>query len=105
MVMNIKFLSVELVYRVYLDLMKNYGVCGKVRDFKLLDSAVNGAKNFAVYYSGNQKLTYIAASYCYYLCKNHPFIDGNKRTSFFVMAFFFGCTVIRLLLILRRVRK
>jgi len=88
MVTNIKLLSVELVYRVYLDLMKNYGVRGKVRDFKLLDSAVNGAKNFAVYYSGDQKLTYIAASYCYYLCKNHPFLDGNKRTSFFVMAYF-----------------
>jgi death-on-curing protein len=25
--------------------------------------------------------TEIAAAYLYYLCKNHPFIDGNKRTA------------------------
>ena len=23
----------------------------------------------------------IAAAYLYYLCKNHPFVDGNKRTA------------------------
>jgi len=23
----------------------------------------------------------VAAAYLYYLCRNHPFIDGNKRTA------------------------
>jgi death-on-curing protein len=26
-------------------------------------------------------LSEIAAAYLYYLCKNHPFLDGNKRTA------------------------
>jgi len=30
----------------------------------------------------------LAAAYGYGLAKNHPFIDGNKRTAFAVMATF-----------------
>ena len=27
----------------------------------------------------------IGAAYLFYLCRNHPFVDGNKRTSFEAM--------------------
>ena len=30
----------------------------------------------------------LAAAYCYRIAKNHPFIDGNKRTGFILMAVF-----------------
>ena len=57
----------------------------------LLDSAISGVKNFEYYfeyYNENTSIYDIAAVYCFYLCKNHAFSDGNKRISFFVMAYF-----------------
>jgi len=29
-----------------------------------------------------------AAAYGFHLCKNHPFVDGNKRTAFVLMVMF-----------------
>ncbi len=37
---------------------------------------------------GQPNLFELAAAYGYSLAKNHPFIDGNKRTAFTVMATF-----------------
>jgi death-on-curing protein len=32
----------------------------------------------------------LAAAYGFALCKNHPFLDGNKRTAFMAMYVFLG---------------
>lgn len=84
---NINFITVDLVLKIYRDLMEKYDSGGELRDFKLLDSAISGVKNF-VYYNENTTIYDVAAAYCFYLCKNHAFSDGNKRISFFVMSFF-----------------
>lgn len=84
---NINFISVESVLKIYRDLMSKYDSGGELRDYSLLDSAISGVKNF-VYYHENTTIHDIAAAYCFYLCKNHAFSDGNKRISFFVMAYF-----------------
>ena len=39
---------------------------------------------------GNPTIFDLAAAYGYGLAKNHPFIDGNKRTAFMVMYTFLG---------------
>ncbi|NEP89313.1 MAG: type II toxin-antitoxin system death-on-curing family toxin [Okeania sp. SIO2C2] len=39
---------------------------------------------------GQPNLFELAAAYGYSLAKNHPFIDGNKRTAFMVMYTFLG---------------
>ena len=47
----------------------------------LLDSALNRPKNLFHYCDPEPDLTALAAAYAYGICRNHPFVDGNKRTA------------------------
>ncbi len=51
-----------------------------IRDEGLLDSALGKPENVFAY--GNPAIFDLAASYTFGLVKNHPFLDGNKRTAF-----------------------
>jgi death-on-curing protein len=51
-----------------------------IRDAGLLASALDRPRNLAAY--GDPDLTSLAASLGYGLARNHPFVDGNKRTAF-----------------------
>lgn len=53
-----------------------------LRDEGLLDSALARPQNLAAY--GDPDLTALAASYAFGLARNHPFVDGNKRTALVV---------------------
>ena len=50
-----------------------------IRDLPLFESAMARAKNLAAY--GDPDVAQLAASYAYGVAKNHPFVDGNKRTA------------------------
>lgn len=50
-----------------------------VRDKRLLDSAMARAPNLAAY--GEPDAAALAATYAYGIARNHPFVDGNKRTA------------------------
>jgi len=56
------------------------------RDEGLFDSALARPPNLAAYESPDACA--LAASYAVALAKNHPFIDGNKRTAFVAMELF-----------------
>jgi death on curing protein len=58
-------------------------------DQGLLDSALAAPENL-VYYMPEADLFEVAASYCYHLVKNHPFVDGNKRAGLHTAIFFLG---------------
>ncbi|SET87343.1 type II toxin-antitoxin system death-on-curing family toxin, partial [Halanaerobium congolense] len=67
------------------QLVKIYGGSFGIRDENLLDSALEQPK---ATYQGkylHDSLLKMAAAYCYHLCNNHPFIDGNKRIAFVAM--------------------
>ena len=49
------------------------------RDAGLLESALARPQNLAAY--GDPDVAALAAAYAFGIAKNHPFIDGNKRTS------------------------
>jgi len=53
-----------------------------VRDMGLLESALARPRNEAAY--ENASLTGQAASLLWGIIKNHPFLDGNKRTAYVV---------------------
>lgn len=59
-----------------------------VRDSGLLDSALNKPKNLYHYSNPEPDLAALAASYAYGIARNHPFVDGNKRTAFVVCRLF-----------------
>lgn len=54
-----------------------------VRDMGLLQSALSRPQN-AFHYNQVVSLTRLAAAYAYGIAKNHPFVDGNKRTAYVV---------------------
>jgi death-on-curing protein len=55
-----------------------------VRDPGLLDSALARPKNLLAYAGGEPDLPRLAACYAWGLMRNHPFVDGNKRTAYVV---------------------
>jgi death on curing protein len=63
-----------------------HGGSAGLRDAGLLDSALARPQMKAQY--GETDLAVLAAAYGYGIARNHPFIDGNKRTSVVVMEAF-----------------
>jgi death on curing protein len=53
-----------------------------VRDEGLLDSALARPQNLIAY--DNPDAASLAASYAFGIARNHPFVDGNKRTALVV---------------------
>ncbi len=73
-------------------MLAQYGGCSGIRDEGLLESAL--ARPQQLHHYGNPKLAEIAAAYAAGIVKNHPFLDGNKRTGFMMGAGFLernGC--------------
>lgn len=59
-----------------------------VRDLGLLESALARPRNLRAYGKKKPSLPRLAAAYAFGIIKNHPFVDGNKRTAL-VIAFVF----------------
>ncbi len=57
-----------------------FGGSDGVREIELLESALARPRNRAAY-EESVSLFVLAADYCFGIARNHPFVDGNKRTS------------------------
>ena len=69
------------------DLMlADYGGLSGVRDDNMLESALAKPRQLFAY--GQPTLAEMAAAYAAGVVKNHPFLDGNKRTGFMLGAAF-----------------
>ena len=66
--------------------LNEHGGAAGVRDLGLLESALARAQNLAAY--GDPDVADLAAAYAFGIAKNHPFVDGNKRTALVVLEFF-----------------
>ncbi len=62
--------------------LANFGGADGIRDVGLLESALAKPHNLFAY--GRPTLFEMAASYSFGIIRNHPFVDGNKRTGFLV---------------------
>lgn len=67
-------------------MVAQHGGINGVRDSGLLSSALGKPQNMFCY--GNPTMADIAASYASGIIRNHPFLDGNKRTGFMMAAGF-----------------
>ena len=76
---NCFHLTVEIVREIHAEAIARFGGSDGVRDSALLESAVAAPQASFGGRSPYLDLTELAAAYLYYLCRNHPFIDGNKR--------------------------
>jgi death on curing protein len=76
-----EWLPRALILAIHDEQLAEHGGGVGVRDEGLLDSALSRPRN-RYEYDENTDLASLAAAYVFGIAKNHPFIDGNKRTAF-----------------------
>jgi death-on-curing protein len=69
--------------------LAEHGGSDGIRDESLLESALAKPRNVFAY-EESATLPRLAASYAYGIAKNHPFVDGNKRTALVIAEGFLG---------------
>ena len=74
-------LTIEIVREIHDQAVKIFGGLHGIRDEALLASAVFAPQSSFGGKSPYLDLIEVAAAYLFYLGRNHPFLDGNKRTA------------------------
>ena len=82
------WLSRNVMLSTHAELLSRFGGLSGIRDEGLLDSAMNRPRHLLAY--GQPDLFELAAEYTFGIVKNHPFLDGNKRTGFMAAYIFLG---------------
>lgn len=73
------WVTLDVAMSAHAEQLAEHGGGEGVRDARLLDSAMARPKNLAVY--GEPDASALAAAYAFGIARNHPFVDGNKRTA------------------------
>jgi len=74
-----KWIRIEAVLAAHARQLARHGGMAGVRDSQMLDSALARPRNLLAY--GTPDLADLAACYASGIVRNHPFLDGNKRTA------------------------
>jgi death-on-curing protein len=74
-------LTVDIVEEIHAQAIRRFGGLDGVRERALLESAVAAPQATFGGESVFRDIVDVAAAYLFYLCRNHPFLDGNKRTA------------------------
>lgn len=74
-----KWVSEAAALAAHREQLAEHGGGDGVRDLGLFKSAMARPQNLAAY--GEPDAAQLASSYAFGLAKNHPFVDGNKRTA------------------------
>lgn len=79
--MTVLFLTEFQVLRIHDDMIATYGGLAGVRDLAALQSAI--AQPYAGFGGAflHKSIFDKAGAYLYHISRNHPFLDGNKRTA------------------------
>ena len=86
------WLSRQTILAVHDEQLAEHGGAVGVRDEGLLESALARPLNRASY--GDPDMAELAALYAIAIARNHPFVDGNKRTAYVALESFLelnGC--------------
>lgn len=78
----------DVVLALHLRQLAEHGGGEGVRDEGLLRSALARPQNLLAYGDPPPDLASLAAAYAYGIARNHPFVDGNKRTALVVARLF-----------------
>ena len=81
-----RWLDTAVIHAVHEEQLAEHGGGSGVRDANLLASALARPEQLAHY--GTPDAADLAASYGFGISRNHPFIDGNKRTAFVAVELF-----------------
>lgn len=78
---GLRHLTAAAVLEIHAEVLRAHGGRPGLREAALLESAIAAPQ---ATFEGEPLIAEaieIAATYLFYLCRNHPFVDGNKRTA------------------------
>ena len=75
------WITPELTHAIHKRQLAEHGGIQGVRDEGLLSSALARPRHLLAYAEETPDLACFAAAYGFGIAKNHPFLDGNKRTA------------------------
>lgn len=73
------WIATEVALAAHAEQLTEHGGGDGIREAGMLDSAMARPRNLADY--GEPDVADLAAAYAYGIARNHPFVDGNKRTA------------------------
>ncbi len=77
-----RWLQDIVVTAIHRRQLAEHGGLDGIRDPGMLSSALARPKNTFAYSDPKPDLAQLAAAYAFGIIKNHPFVDGNKRTAY-----------------------
>jgi death-on-curing protein len=83
-----EWLDLDIVIDFHAEQLALFGGAEGIRDLGLLESALARPVNKFAY--GERGIAALAAAYGFGIARNHPFVDGNKRTALAAMIVFLG---------------
>ena len=83
-----EWLEIGIVLDFHAEQLALFGGAEGIRDLGLLESALARPINKLAY--GESNLANLAAAHGFGIARNHPFVDGNKRTALASMIVFLG---------------
>lgn len=89
-----EWLEIDIVLDFHAEQLALFGGPDGIRDVGLLESALARPINKFAY--GETDLAALAAAYGFGIVKNHPFVDGNKRTALASIIVFLGLNAVDL---------
>lgn len=82
------WLTRQIIIAIHDEQLAIHGGASGLRDEGMLESALDRPKN--KWSHENAELAELAAAYAFAIARNHPFIDGNKRSSLLALYTFLG---------------
>jgi death on curing protein len=79
--MNPLLLTLDEVLSLHAEQIRLFGGSSGIRDLGLLESAVGSVEATFAGAFLHETVLAMAAAYLHGICRNHPFLDGNKRTA------------------------
>jgi len=85
-----EFLALDEVLAIHADQIRRYGGAPGLRDLDLLRSAISMPETTFDGQYLHPTVIEMAAAYLFHVARNHPFVDGNKRTALMCAIVFLG---------------
>jgi death-on-curing protein len=82
------WLTRQMIVAIHDEQLAIHGGASGLRDDGMLESALDRPRNRWAYESA--ELAELAAAYAFGIARNHPFVDGNKRTALLALYTFLG---------------
>jgi death-on-curing protein len=82
------FVERSIVLAIHDEQLAEHGGATGIRDMGALESALARPMSLSLY--GDPDAAALVAAYAFGIARNHPFVDGNKRTAYVVSELFLG---------------